>query len=132
MDSTQIHVSNTPTGSVVSSGKSVADSLEVNTPMSPADPVTSPAKNSGVEVKQTESPIPNKPMDTDDSPTEEPPAMFSSSSASKEDGGKKKKNTKRCCRTRHSKMSKDILLQKAYMWTLQTTRPMMRRTIEVP
>ena len=34
VDSTQIHVSNTPTGSVVSSGKSVADSLEVNTPMS--------------------------------------------------------------------------------------------------
>ena len=29
VDSTQIHVSNTPTGSVVSSGKSVADSLEV-------------------------------------------------------------------------------------------------------
>ena len=95
VDSTQIHVSNTPTGSVVSSGKSVADSLEVNTSMSPADPVASPAKNSGAEVKQTESPILNKPMDTDDSPTEEPPAMFSSSSASKEDGGKKKKKYKK-------------------------------------
>ena len=100
--------------------------------MSPADPVASPAKNSGVEVKQTESPILNKPMDTDDSPTEEPPAMFSSSSASKEDGGKKKKKYKKVLQNKTFQNEQGYFVTESVYVDVTDDEADDEETIEVP
>ena len=108
--STQVHVSNSPTVSLTSSDNkntsgsdsvSVANSMEVNTPLSP----TQTLDDANVEENQTESPTLNKPLDTDDSPTEEPPTMFSTDNA--EDNVSKKTNPKK-------KKYKKVLQNKTY------------------
>jgi DNA polymerase delta subunit 3 len=95
--STQVHVSNSPTVSITSSNQSstvdnvsVANSMEVNTPLSPVKKMEDVDK----DQKQTDSPTLSKPNDTDDSPTEEPPTMFSSTTTNKYDDGSQPKKKK--------------------------------------